>query len=185
MNTQSISEFFKKQPLLSAAALLSLAIVGFTYYRYTGQSDLETLLATKTSEGQRVENNISAGKLLNEQLVAVTAANAQTDSRLVSSADLATNLGYFYKMEADTGVKLLDLRQIGPAKGAAKGAYLPVAYTVAVQGEYKKVLTFLRKVETGEHFSRILTASFSTRSGEAAESSTVTLNLSLELLGKS
>jgi len=118
-------------------------------------------------------------------LAALISSNAQTDSRLVSSADLATNLGYFYKMEADAGVKLLDLRQASPAKSAAKSTYLPVGYTVAVQGEYKKVITFLQKVETGDHFCRVLSASFSAKAGEPADTSTITLSLSLELLGKS
>ena len=185
MNTQSISEFFKKQSVLCFAALLSLVIVGGTYYRYTGQADLEALLETKKTEGQRIENNITAGKTLNEQSAALVASNAQTESRLVNSADLATNLGYFYKMEADAGVKLLDLRQGSPTKNATKGTYMPVGYTVAVQGDYKKVITFLKKVETGEHFCHILSASFSTRAGEAAETSIITLSLSLELLGKS
>jgi hypothetical protein len=79
-------------------------------------------------------------------------------------------------------VKILDLRQTtATVAKPAKGTYAPVSFAVTVQGSFPQILGFLRQLEGGAHYSRVLTATCSTNA--AARASPLTLALTLELLG--
>jgi Tfp pilus assembly protein PilO len=56
-----------------------------------------------------------------------------------------------------------------------------VPYSLSVQGSYAKVITFLRKLETGSQFVRVTSATLNPV--PTGEPGTVTLSLSLEVLG--
>src|SRR5690606_39707624 len=57
---------------------------------------------------------------------------------------------YFYRLESETGIKLQDLRQLVPAtavRGAAVPKHLRVPFAVSLQGEFPKVMNFLRRLD--------------------------------------
>ena len=192
---QDIAAAFKKHPIALTGAVVALIFGGATYYRHTAVPETESLLEQRSAESERLKNNIRYSALLDDQLIALKAANREIEGRTVRPAERATNYQYFYKLEADTGVKLLDLRQMElataagtarPAKAAPKPTYTGVPYAVAVQGSYSEVLTFLRRLEGGLHFCRVLSASVSLSRSEGettSEAQPVTLSLTLELLG--
>jgi hypothetical protein len=96
------------------------------------------------------------------------------------------NSGFFYKLFTDTGVKQLDFRQMTSTtvtvpKGA-KSDFVPVAFSVSVQGTMAQVMDFLRRLEGGEHYCRVLTANCS--SNAANRGGLLTLALSLEIFGR-
>lgn len=178
---KSISEAFKKHPVGFGCGLLSLLlIVGFVNRR-SAIPEREALVEQRTSEGNRLSDNVRYGAQLKEQVERLAAANVEIDNRAVRLADLATNLAYFYGLESETGIKLLDLRQLTPtppARGAQAPKHLRVPFAVSVQGEYPKVMNFLRRLETGAHFARVNSASLT-----LTTSADMTLTLSVELLG--
>ena len=90
-------------------------------------------------------------------------ANQVISDRMIQVGQLADNLQYFYRLESETGIKILDLRQNAwnqPPKGAPKTFFTPVGFQVNVQGEYPKLLDLLRRLETGEHYCRIISSDF-------------------------
>ncbi|HEY0946569.1 MAG TPA: hypothetical protein VGD81_14925 [Opitutaceae bacterium] len=194
---QDLAAAFKKRPISLGSALAALVFGAATYYRSAAVPEMESLLEQRTTEGERLKNNIKYSALLDDQLAALMAANRDIQERSVRPVERAKNYQYFYKMEADTGVKLLDLRQMElPAAGGArpgtppkgpKPTYVGVPYSVAVQGTYPQVLNFLRRLESGLHFCRLLNASVSTarNQNETTDSgpTPITLSLTLELLG--
>lgn len=176
---KDIGATFKKHPVGFGCGLLCLLLIVGIYYRRSEIPARETLLEERTAEGQRLSQNLRNSAQLKEHHDALVAANAEIDKRAVGLSGLATNLAYFYRLESETGIKLLDLRQLTPAaapRGAAATKHLRIPFAVSVQGDYSKVLNFLRRLETGQHFCRINTATLT----GAAE---VTLTLSIELLG--
>ena len=186
MTTPELVALIKKHPISFGCGALSLAFAVALYLRVDEIPGAEAELGLKSADGDRIALNIQYSTQLREHADAMAAATKEVENRLVRPTQLGTNTQYFYKLEGETGVKIVDLRQssgtAAPAKGA-KNAYVAVPFTVSVQGSLPQILDFLRQLENGAHYCRVLTASFS---GAASNrNSPLTLGLSLELLGKS
>ena len=189
MNTEAIKALYKKHPVGAAASAVAIIVIGLFLYRHAALAEMQTQLDQKMTDGQRLATNINYATLLENQLQAMEAANSSVGSRLINSNDLANNLQYFYKLETEAGVKLLNTprpaAEVGKA-GGAKGIYIPVQYAVSVQGSYKQVLTFLRKLEQGVYYCRVKNAVCSqAQQTKESASEEVVLSLTVELLGRS
>lgn len=190
MTNQQLVGFLKAQPVGVACAGLCVLIGLGIYYRGDEIPDAEQILEAKMSQGERIDANLKNGVQLTEQLNAVTDYRQKIEARLVRPDELAKNQQYFYKLEADTNTKLIDLRQnqLVVTKPGGKGPalnYVPVSYAVAVRGSYPHLLDFLRRLETGSRYCRVVTASVALAGASDKErASEMTLNLSLELLGQ-
>jgi hypothetical protein len=185
MTGEELIAFIRKNLIAVICVVVTVAI-GFTiYYRSDALPDAEKVLADKTKEGELLAANIEDSNQLKEQHAAMVDANQVISDRMIQVGQLADNLQYFYRLESETGIKILDLRQNAwnpPPKGAPKTFFTPVGFQVNVQGDYPKLLDLLRRLETGEHYCRIISSDFKpvntdTRGGP------LTLTLSLELLG--
>jgi hypothetical protein len=197
MNVNSLSLLAKKYPFSAVCAVLALLLAILHYYRGNGIGEINSALALKNTEARKLKTNIANSTGLEEQLKLLRAANGKVVERLMLESDLATNQQYFYKIESETGVKLTDLRPGGvgsqpQGRGvAAKPLYPPVSYTCSVQGSYHQIILFLRRLEDGDHFARILSANLSLAGGNVADAATnladpsLTLILTVEFLGKS
>ncbi len=195
LTNEQVVAWVKKNPMITGCVALSVLVAGGIYWRSDEIPDRTADLQKKSAEGQLLAANIKNAAQLGEQLKAATDANKEIDTRLVRVGQLANNLQYFYKLEADTAVKLIDLRQVAGAprnpKDKEKPLYQPVIFNLSVQGAYPQVFDFLRRLESGTHYCRIMTATFAPVSGNAenssgagpARSDVIALTLSLELLG--
>jgi hypothetical protein len=101
---------------------------------------------------------------------------------LIRASQLGLNQQYFYVLQRETGVKLLEFRQAGLTSNAKgpKTAFNPVQFTVAVNGTLAQVMDFLFRLESGAHYCRVNSAQLFTAAGGRTA---MTLQLSLELLG--
>jgi hypothetical protein len=183
MTSQELSAWIRKNPVSFGFALLSCALIAAIYFRGDLLPQAEQQLAEKSAEGEKIALNIQYSAQLKEQTEAIEAANRKIDARIIRASQLGTNTQYFYEIESGTGVKIIDLRQTTPATVAkpAKGAYLPIAFAVSVQSDLNHILEFLRQLENGAHYCRVVTATCSGNS--TLRSSPLTLALTLELLG--
>ncbi len=180
MTAADIIARIKKQPIGFACLLICLLGGGWLYYR-SGELDVQQAASeAKSAEAANFSSNVGLAKNLREQVTELQAATKELDGRLVREGQLAVNLQYFYKLEAENEVKLVDVRQ-NPRPRSAKVSYVGIPYNVNVQGPYKNVMAFLQRLEKGRHFCRINTANFTKLAGGDA---VVTLSLSLELLGQ-
>ena len=180
----------KKNPLIVGCVAVALLIGVGMYLRGGLVEEIGAELEEKSRKGQRMTNNLKFSVRLDEQLAQMTASREKMESRLVDSGQLAENLRYFYALESSTETKLTDLRQLTDATSAK-----PIAYAVALTGDYEQVLSFLQELETGKHFSRIISASMLPSAGGSGRYASaeprsnrrldmLTLTLSLELLGQ-
>jgi len=194
MNTKKLNDFAKKQPIALGCAFLSIVLAVVIYYRADGLPDAEAQLAAKTAEWEHIRDNVKNSEQLSEQFATLTQATQAVESRLVHADQLAINLQYFYRLEAETQTKLTDLRQTGvidstksrDGKGPpSKSAYASIGYAVAVQGSYARLMNFLRRIENSEHFSRVNSLTLTSAGGEAnTAAADLSLRLDIELLGK-
>jgi hypothetical protein len=181
MNTAEFVAFVKKNPITVGCGVLSLAL-GVGIYLHSGTlPDTDAELRQKTAEADKYAANIKNSSQLKEQLDVLTAANKEIDSRLVHN-QLGVNYQFFYKLFADTGVKQIELHQVPvPAAKVGKGAFIPVGFSVAVQGDQAQLLQLLHTLESGVRYCHVLTATCNANA--ANRSAPLTLSLTLELLG--
>lgn len=189
MTGADLLALLKKQPV-GAACLLICLLCGVAYY-FRGD-EVEAARARcdeKTKEDQKTSANVRNAHDLAAQTAAMQAAAKQLESRMVRPGQLANNLQIFYRLESETGVKLLDARQLvpPPAKaGAPKLLHTAVGFTVSMQGNYRQVLDFLGRLERGGSFAHFSAVSISKLNGGEAGAvgpDQLSVNLSLELLG--
>ncbi|MFT3868197.1 MAG: hypothetical protein QM715_06820 [Nibricoccus sp.] len=197
MNLGIIKTTAKKYPLGTVAALVLIVMLSLLFVRRSAMADLRVSLELNTEESQRHLANISHSNQLAEHVQALENANRTIASRLVDPQNLAINLEYFYKLERETGVKLLDTRPalassvLGKAAPTMKGGYKPVQYTVSLQGSYTRALTFLRRLEQGSYYCRVVTANCNpaqeetnAAAGDKKTAPEIILSLTVEILGK-
>jgi len=190
MDADQIVASLKANPISVACGAMALALAVGIFFRSDRVPGNEELLDQKASLGDRLDANLKNGVQLADQLAAITAARQQIEARLIHPDELAQNLQFFYKLEAETGTKLIDSRQVQLAAGKAgpKGSrtlYTSVGFAVVVRGEYVRLLDFLRRLESGQRFCRVTTATISiSGSSDKDRGNELTLNLNLELLGQ-
>jgi len=184
MTNEQLFAVIKKNPISVGCGILALLIGVVIYLRMDLVPDAAKLLEEKTAEGERLNANVNNAAQLPEQLAAITGARAEIEKRIIRNADLAQNLQYFYRLEADTGVKILSLRQspMAPVKPEAKSPLVGIGFGLSFQGPYLTVLEFLRRLENGTHYCRVTAAGMSTTGGD--RNGPITVSVSLELLGQ-
>jgi hypothetical protein len=183
MTGQELGALIKKNPVSSGCVALSVVLAIAIYFRSGEIPAAEAELAQKSTEGERYATNVKFSAQLKEQYDTVVAANKQIEAGLVRASQMGANTQYFYELEKETGVKLVDIRQVTTVANLPKGgknAFVPIAYSVSAQGTLNQLLDLLRSIEGGSHYSRILTA---TCGGTATTRGLLTLSLTLELLG--
>lgn len=176
----------RRHPFLVVCVGLALGLSATAYFRSGLIPEAEAELAQKTAEADKHAANASNAAQLKEQLAALVAANKEIDARVIRAGQLGVNYQFFYKIIADSGVKQIDLRQspVSPAAAAkaSKAGFVPVGFTVAIQGDFRQVLHFLRLLESGARYCRVTGASFGQIAGD--RNGPISLSLNLELLGQ-
>jgi hypothetical protein len=182
IDTHVFLSAIRRYPVLSVAVLICIPLAAISFYRADAITEQQAELDKVQALSTRFRSNISNSIQLQQQVDFLEQAKAAIAKRAFSGESLPLNLQYFYKLEADVGVKYLNLSPASrPAAAAAKPpagtTYIPLNYTVSVQGSFQQIITYLRCLEQGAYFSRINSASV-LNSG-----SSITLNLDLDLLG--
>ena len=183
MTNAELLALLKKNPIGVGCGVLSLLLAGGIYYRGGQVPEAEAELAQKSAEGQRYSSNLKNGVGLKEQFDELVAANTEIDRRLIHLGQSLSNSQFFYKLESESGVKLGVLTQttaVAP-KASGKVAFIPVGFAVTLQGSLTQLLDFLRRLESGAHYCRVLNV---TCSGSPSDhNAPLNLTLNLELLG--
>lgn len=178
MTTSELMVWVRKNPMPVACGALSLVLAVAIYLRSDAIGHASETLDQKTAEGQRYALNLANAAQLKEQFAALSAANKAIESRLIHASDLGINQQYFFKLEADSGAKLIDVRQSDRPSATAQKGYVSISFAVTLQGNFGQIVTFLRKLEDRTHYCRIQTATCSgNRTGP------LTFTASLDLLG--
>jgi hypothetical protein len=180
------SPFFKAHPIPSICIGIGILAIGAGVWRQTIVSALEADATVKEAEANKLADNVRYAQKLDTQLAELAEINKQVQARLTDPGDLASNQQYFYSAEAETGVKIAELRRASaPQKKTGKATYSTISYTVSVEGEFPAAVAFLRKIESGSRISRIVSGSMITRVNtmtEYVESPSLNTVLEVEFL---
>jgi hypothetical protein len=157
MTGADLLALIKKQPIAAVCALVCVLCGVAFYFRMDAIDEARVAFEAKEKESRAIAQNARHTNGLAEQVAEAQAAGTVIESRLLRVGDLANNLQVFYRLENDTGVKLVDARQnpMPPSRpGAPKTLYVPVSFSVTLHGTYPQIWSFLRRLETGPHFAR-------------------------------
>lgn len=193
MTGADLVALIKKRPLAFAATLVAVLCAVALYFRLDAIDVAQAGFVEKEKEAVRVDLNVRNTVGLAEKTAEIQDAARQFEARLIRAQQLANNLQFFYRIEAETGAKLVDVRQnaIPPAtRGSPRGAYSPIPYNVSALGSFEQVHKFLRRVGEGPHFVRINQVTFSKTEagrgemgGGGGANEGMSIMISLELLG--
>ncbi len=183
MTSADLVALIKKHPTGFFCLLIGLISGVAVYLRYGNITASQQELDGKTAEVAKMTANIRNSANLAEQVSEIQTHAKELESRLLKASQLAVNLQYFYKLETENGVKLVDVRQNTLPRNAKPSAYTGVPFTVAVQGSYIQVTNFLGRLQNGRHLCRINSANFTKLAAAEGSEVLVNLSLNLELLG--
>ena len=188
ITSKDLVVLLKKHPVAIGCGALSLILLAGSYLRSSRVSSLSEQLKQNEQEGQKILDDIRNGANLVEQYDALMATTKELDSRLVRSSERARNQQYFYRLESDTGVKEINLQPGAVGASQPKGAktlYTSIGYTISVEGDFHQILDFMSRLESGQHFFRLVSGTVAREGtrGTAEATTAVTLTLNLEFLG--
>lgn len=184
MTSADLVALIKKHPASFACLLLCLAAGVVIYLRYGNISASQTELEAKSAEVAKMTANIRNATGLPEQVAEIQGHTKELESRLLKASQLADNLQYFYKLETENEVKLVDVRQNALPRSSKATAYVGIPFNVTVQGSYTQVMNFLNRLQNGRHLCRVNTANFTKVAAAGSAGPRVNLSLNLELLGQ-
>lgn len=180
MTSADLITMLKKHPIGVICGLVTIICGVLLYVRSGNIAESQAKLEASSDQAKKMIANVRNSSGLEDQLKEIQALSAEMEGRLMKAGQLAVNLQYFYKLETENEVKLLDVRQSTFPRNL-KTAYAGVPFSVSIQGTYAHVMNFLNRLQNGRHFCRVSTANFS-KAGEG--NGEITLTLNLELLGQ-
>lgn len=191
MTGADLLALLKKQPIGSACGIICIVCGLLLYFRSDKEGEAQQQLEQKTKEDQKIVANVRNATGLPQHVEAMQAAAKQLDSRLVRAGQLALNQQFFYRLESETGVKLIDVRQ-SPLPTARPGAakapaslYAAIPFNISIQGTFRQVMNFIERLEKGPHFARFNTVNFTKAGGPdgLGTADVMTVTFAVELLG--
>lgn len=190
MTGADLIALLKKHPVGVVCLIIALLCGAGYFVRGDKVGERQEMLAARTKEAQAMAANLRNAAGLPEQTEAIQAAVRQVEGRLIKANQLAINQQLFFRLENETAVRLVDIRQGGVPAGraAAKTQYIGVPFTLSVQGSYKQVTDFLQRLERGPGFCKFSSLSFTKLAGSSEGSAStgaglMSISLSIELLG--
>jgi hypothetical protein len=183
MTSADLSANLKKHPIGVACALVSIACGVWLYIRAGDIASNQSASEARTAEATKMINNVRNSAGLAEQTAEMEAQRKEFETRLMKASQLAVNLQYFYKLEAETEVKLVDVRQNATPRNT-RTQYIGVPFVVTIQGSFAQITSFVNRLQNGPQFCRITTASFNKVGGETSNNPEMSLSLALEILGQ-
>lgn len=182
MTKDELLAFVRKNPISVGCGVISVALGAAIYFRGDELPAAEDELAKQTAEAERYAANLQNGAQLKDQFEALTAAGKEIEARLAHASQQLNNLQYFYKLESETGMKTTaGPTQLPLGKSTGKTAFIGVPFSITVQGTLGQALDYLRRLESGARYVRILNVTCGVP--PADRGSPVALVLNLELLG--
>lgn len=178
IDSQTIKDGYKKYPVLYICGVIGVVMLAGIYFRFGLIEEQQTEVEKISAVGKRYTANITNASQLEDQVTFLKQANAAVRARGVRPSELALINQYFYRLEAETGIKM----QIGasPPSAPIKGSnFVPVNYSLTVEGDYQHIIGFLRRLEQGTHFARVNNASLAV----SPVTSLVVLKINIDLLG--
>ncbi len=181
LDLNSLVKYFKRNLTIVGCGALMVGLLVVLYFRADQPAKLSATLEERSALLRKLKANVVNSAHLDSQVRVLSGLNQSIAANALRVGDLAQNLKLFYDLESHTGVRLTDVRPLNLAaapKTAPSTFYVAIPFAITVDGDYRQLIAFLKGLETGHAFCRILSASIP---ASVEDKQRVTLNI--EVLG--
>ncbi len=177
---QSFLSLLRRRPLVMAGFALSVILGVANYFLWQQRLEVTRRHDEVRRNGENMLSAVTNQSRINAELAAVQEATAFIDRNLVVEGNMEVNLGYFYRMERISRVRLGQLNQLGSPLPVEENPFRIVPFSLQASGSYSQIVHFIRELETGPHLLRIRSYNFSRAD---PKTNAMSLDATVELLG--
>jgi Tfp pilus assembly protein PilO len=166
---------------VSGCLALTLLLVGANFFLRSAHASAVQRHAEIREQGEQLLRTLANRPHIEADLAALRAANAQIAGNLMDEQSMEVNLGYFYRLEKASRVRLVRLNQLAALAPLPGSLYKTVQFSMQVKGSYRNNVNFLRALETGPRILRIRNSSVERSTPDNGE---LLMELTVEMLAK-
>jgi Tfp pilus assembly protein PilO len=174
--------YVRHRPLVTGCFVLSVLLGTASYFLWEQRAVIARQHEEARRNGEFMLQALKNRTKIESDLAALREAMAQIDGNLLEEQSMEVNLGYFYRFEKMTRVRLARLNQLATPAPVAGAKFKAVPFSMQVTGTYRNNMSFLRALETGPRIVRIRNCSFERPSETSTE---LVMDLIVEVLAKS
>lgn len=155
VRNRRVREFTLQHPFIAASlAIAALALVanGYLWWR---RDAVTRQHAEVRRQGESMVGAIADRARIHADVAALADALDQLEQNLASEESMEVNLGYFYRLEKLSRVRLERIDQLVALPAEPGQVYRRVPISLQVEGSYRNILGFIRGLETGPRVLRI------------------------------
>lgn len=186
MNTEVLTNKLKGRIPALACVLLAIVVFIFTYVRgglETALAESETALTTQIN---LMDANTRNAAELPSQVERLEKSLEVIDSMLFHPEARAINTNFFYRMEEEADVRVVQVRQGSVAAPEGNRQYATIEYTLVAEGQFTDLVQFVYNLRTVDAFIDV--RQFDIRSvqgsGTAGGSGNLTLSCTVRVLAR-
>lgn len=169
----------RRRPVVTVLTTLTVVLAGVNYFLWQQRQAIVVHHEEIRQKGEAMRRALTDQTRIKADLASLQEALAQIDRNLVVEGEMEVNLGYFYKMERLSRVRLSQLNQLSPPPNPDANPFKAVPFSMRVTGSFTQIMSFLRQLETGPRLLRIRSYNFARGDGKTKN---LDLDLTVELL---
>ncbi|HEY1110472.1 MAG TPA: hypothetical protein VGE76_17615 [Opitutaceae bacterium] len=173
--------YLRGRPVVSTSIALIVLLAAANYWLWRDRREIEGRLDAAKQKGEFMLRALSGRAAVDANLAALREAVAQIDANLLDEQSMEVNLGYFYRFERTTRVRLVRLNQLSSQPAQPGSKFKVVSFSLQITGTYRNNMAFLRALETGPRILRIRSSSLERTEKDNAN---LTLDLMVDVLAK-
>lgn len=174
--------FVRRRPIVAGCFVLAVLLGVANYFLWRQRESITRRHDEARRKGEFMLQALTGRSRIDADLNALREAMSQIEGNLLDERSMEVNLGYFYKFERLTRVRLVRLNQLAALPPVAGSRFKTVPFSMQVTGSYRNALGFLRALESGPRILRVRNCSFERGSVENGD---LTLEITVEVLAKS
>jgi Tfp pilus assembly protein PilO len=168
MITQFVA-FVRARPVVASCLGLSILLGIGNFFLWQSRHSITLRHENVRQKGEFILRALESGPRIQADLALLRDGLARIEESLLDEDSMEVNLGYFYRLEKTTRVRLVRLNQLAAVPPPAKSPFKSVPFSMQVTGSYRNNMAFLRALETGPRILRIRTCSFERGEPEEGE----------------
>lgn len=171
----------RERPGVTACLVVAMVLAGANYFLWQRRERVANEHADARRKGEFMLQALARRTRIEADLGALRDAMGQIEGNLLEEQSMEVNLGYFYRFERMTSVRLVRLNQLASLPPTAGSRFKAVPFSMQVSGSYRETMSFLRALESGPRILRVRSCSFERGSADSAD---LILDLTVDVLAK-
>jgi hypothetical protein len=169
------------RPFVLSCVLLTLLAGAANVYLWQEREAAAQEHHKLKEEAETVIRTLTNRPRIEADLAALREAISYIDRDLIDEQSMEVNLGYFYRLEKASRVRLIRLNQLSAPAPSPAAAFKSVPFSMQLSGTYLNNMNFLRALETGACLLRIRNCSFERNPTDGND---LTVELLVEILAR-